>query len=382
MRTVVISTPARAQTATARDVLSFLMTNQRVATGDFVKDREATEATRDTIARALLIEMATLPLAGSSGAFTYRFNPDIGTVERVTQSFGPLFVNRVITAGRGQTTMSATFRHAEFIRLSGRELKDGSLVTTANKFRDEAAPFDVEALSLDLKVDTATFAATYGVASVMDVSVAVPIVHVALSGERINTYRGTSLLQATGSATTTGLGDVAVRTKVHFVRTGSGGVGGEIEVRLPTGSVENLSGSGRAALKPSLIVSAGNGRVEGHANAGFVVGGLSKEIAAGGALSVAANDRVTLSVEGVVRYISELHAMQEVTQVHPLVSGVDTIRLLPGADGTTTAMSAVGVRWNVSGPWVLNGYVLTPLTNRGLRPRPSPSISLEYSIVP
>jgi hypothetical protein len=255
-------------------------------------------------------------------------------------------------------------------------------VTTANKFRDEPTPFDVEALSLDLQVQTTTLSGNYGLTDAIDLSVAVPLVRLTMSGERVNTYRGASLLQATGSATSSGLGDIAVRTKVQLWRNASAGVGSEVEVRLPTGSVEDLRGSGRAAFKPTLIMSAGAGPVEGHANVGFVVGGLSEEFGAGGALSVAINDRLTFSAEGLVRHISALHRMREVSQPHPLFAGVDTIRLLPEDGATTTAMSALGVRWNVSGAWMINAYVLTPLVDRGLQSRPSPTLSVEYSIIP
>ena len=378
---VLIPAPATAQTTSARDVLSFLMTTQAVATGDFVKDREAADATRDTIARALLVEMATLPLATSSGAFTYRFNPDIGTMERVTQSFGPYFINRVITAGRGQTTMAVAFRHADFVRLSGRDLRDGSLVTTANKFRGEATPFDVEALSLNLQMQTTTFSGNYGLTDRVDLSVAVPLVHVALSGERINTYGGASLVQATGSATSSGLGDIALRSKFQLWRNPAASLGGEVEFRLPTGSVENLSGSGEAALKPTVIMSAGTGPVEVHGNAGFVVGGLSNEFSVGGAVSIAARERLTVSFEALVRHISALHSIREVSQPHPLFAGVDTIRLLPDAGATTETISAAGVRWNPAGGWILNAYMLTPIGGQGLRSRPSPTISLEYSMI-
>ena len=78
---------AGAQTAdaprqTVQDVLSFLLTNQAVPTGDFAKDREAAAATSATIGRALLVNLTTQPLASSSSGFSYRFNSEIGTFER------------------------------------------------------------------------------------------------------------------------------------------------------------------------------------------------------------------------------------------------------------------------------------------------------------
>ena len=43
------------------DVLTFLLTNQSVATGSVERDRSAAQATSDTIARALRENLATLP---------------------------------------------------------------------------------------------------------------------------------------------------------------------------------------------------------------------------------------------------------------------------------------------------------------------------------
>jgi hypothetical protein len=142
---LVAAAPARAQTVS--DVLTFLVTNQSVATGSIDRDREAALATSDTIARALRANLATLPVTASSGAFVYRLNPALGTVERATQSFGPFFVERSLTAGRHQASFGMTYQHLHFTSLDGRSLRDGSLVTTANQFTDESAPFDIDTLA-------------------------------------------------------------------------------------------------------------------------------------------------------------------------------------------------------------------------------------------
>jgi hypothetical protein len=46
--------------------------------------------------------------------FLYRLNPEFGTVERATASFGPFFVERALTAGRGQVSFGLTFQHLHF----------------------------------------------------------------------------------------------------------------------------------------------------------------------------------------------------------------------------------------------------------------------------
>src|SRR5688572_2760668 len=81
---------ARAQSVS--EVLAFLVTNQSVETGDFDRDRAAAQATSDTISRALLARLATLPVTTSSSSFVYRLNPTLGIDERATSSFGLFFV--------------------------------------------------------------------------------------------------------------------------------------------------------------------------------------------------------------------------------------------------------------------------------------------------
>src|SRR3954463_8725608 len=82
---------------TVGDVLTFLVTNQSVNTGNPQFDQAAARATSATISRALLASVATLPVTSSSGAFVYRLNPELGTVDRATASFGPFFVERAVT---------------------------------------------------------------------------------------------------------------------------------------------------------------------------------------------------------------------------------------------------------------------------------------------
>src|SRR6187200_1284241 len=98
--------PAYAQDSVV-DTLSFLLTTQAVPTGDFVKDRQSAEVTRDTIGRLLLTELTTTPLTSSSGGFSYRFNPAIGTVERASESFGPFFTERSLTVGSRRASVGA-----------------------------------------------------------------------------------------------------------------------------------------------------------------------------------------------------------------------------------------------------------------------------------
>src|SRR5712671_1045968 len=207
---LLVAAPARAQSLA--DALTFLVTNQSVPTGSVDRDRDAAQAASVTISRALLANLATLPVASSSSAFAYRLNPELGTVERATQTFGPFFLERALTAGRGHASVGLTLQHLHFTSLDGRSLSDGSLVTTANQFVDEPAPFDVDRLTLNINADLATLYGTVGVTNRMEVGFAAPMVSLTLDGSRINTYRGRTFTQATARGHATGLADLIVRT--------------------------------------------------------------------------------------------------------------------------------------------------------------------------
>src|SRR5436189_3512668 len=159
---IVVATAVSAHAQqTVGDVLTFLVTNppgdQSVNTGNPQFDQAAARATSATISRALLASVATLPVTSSSGAFVYRLNPELGTVERATASFGPFFIERASTAGRGEASFALTFQHLHFSSLDGHDLRSGTFVTIANKFKDESAPYDENRLALNIDASVATF---------------------------------------------------------------------------------------------------------------------------------------------------------------------------------------------------------------------------------
>jgi hypothetical protein len=244
---ILAAAPAAAQ-QTPSEVLSFLVTNQSVQTNDFQRDSTAAAATRDTITRALLVSLATVPIATSSSGFVYRLDPELGTVRRVSDSFGTFFVERAMTSGRGRTSFGVSGTAASYDRLDGLDLRDGSLVTTANQFRDEAAPFDTESLTLRIRTSTFTVFGAYGVTDRLEIGGAVPLVQLHLEGSRVNVYRGQASVQATGRADASGLADVALRAKYRLASSSNGGFAVAGEVRLPTGDETALLGTGRTAL--------------------------------------------------------------------------------------------------------------------------------------
>lgn len=365
--------------ATVQDILAFLVTNQGVDTRDIERDAAAAEATRATLTRTLLAAIATVPVSSSSSGFTYRLNPTLGTVERASETFGPFYVERALTAGAGQASFGFTFQFASFQSLDGHDLEDGQFVTVANRFRDEPAPFDIETLVLDVTTRTATFYGNVGLSDRVDVGVAVPVVQLDVRGIRHNTYRGRTLLEARARAETLGLADIALRSKIRLTGEGPGAVSAGVEVRLPTGREEDLLGSGETALRLQGLASAEVGRTSVHGNFTLGTGGLGREYAYGGAVAMAATQHLTIVGEVLARRIAGVQRISELITPHPRIVGVDTMRLVPSGEDETTAFAVAGFKWNVGGTWLLHGNVLFPMTESGLTSKFTPTVALDYS---
>ncbi len=375
-------TPAPAAAQTVSDVLLFLLTNQSVETGSAARDRAAAAATSDTVSRALLASLATLPVPTSSSAFVYRLNPELGTVERATEGFGPFFVERAHTSGQGQASIGVTFQHLRFDALDGRPLRDGSFVTTAIQFPDEAAPFDVDQLTLDIDASIATLYGSFGVTDRLELGLAVPMVALQVGGTRIDTYRGLAFTQATAHARAAGLADIVARTKYTFVSRAETGCVAAADLRLPTGREENLLGAGSTSITLSGIGSVGRHRLSAHVDAGASLGGLARELHYNGAVEAAATGRLTIVGELLGRWTNSAGHIVPVSAPNPTLTGVETVRLVPGESKLTTLTAVPGVKWNVSSTWVLAASVTVPLTSSGLTASVAPFIGLDYAWEP
>jgi hypothetical protein len=361
------------------DVLSFLLTNRSIPTDDFSGDEEAAARTSETISSFLLVELATLPITSSAGGFSYRLDPGLGTMMRSSDSFGPFFAERSLTIGRRQSSFGLSFQSSTFDNIDGQDLRDGTLVSTASRLRTDPAPFDVETVSLHIRTDTMTIAGTYGVTDRLDLSGAVPLVRLQLSGQRVDTYRGQRLPQATGSGTTSGIGDLVLRAKYNLARRPRGGVAVGGELRLPTGDSENLLGAGEAAVKPRVIGSFENERVGLHGDVGYWVGGLARELDYGAALTVVAASRLTLVAELSGRRFGSFGRLAQTVEPHPRLVNVESIRLTSMAQTTDRLLSVVGFKWNVGRTWMVSANVRHPLTTSGLNAAWIPTLTLDYS---
>ena len=359
------------------DVLSFLVTNRSIPTDDFVRDEQAAIATRDTISKLLVLELATLP-SSSGGGFTYRLDPSLGTVIRASDSFGPLFTERSLLAGQGRASFGMSFSSVIYDNIDGRNLRDGTLVSTASVFRGDTTPFDIETVSLRIRTDTVTLNGTVGITDQFDISAGIPFIRLNLEGQRVDTYRGRELVQATGSASASGLGDVVLRARYNVYRSGASGMALGTEVRLPTGNEEDLLGAGSFSFTPRFIGSYEQDRMGIHGEVGYTFRGVSEALTYAGAVTAVAAPRVTLVGELLGRRLRAVGRLVETTLPHPRLAGVDTVRLTSSSETADRLTVVGGFKWNIASTWLLTANILRPLTDVGLNARWVPSVTFDY----
>jgi hypothetical protein len=375
--TILALVPAAATSQSLSGRLSALLTEQQPAS-IYVPDVPAAEATRDTVAKLFGVEMTNLPTASSSGGFVYRLNPSLGVVARSSEGFGPFFTERVLRNGEGQFSAGFSYQVARFTSLQGADLTAGSFPTNAARLVGSTQPFAVDTLALDLDTQTATLFTSYGVTDRLAVGGSLPFVRVRMSGSRMRIQDGGASLQSRQSGAAAGLGDLALNARYLVAGDGLRGVSVGGDLRLPTGRSQDLLGSGKAALRGVALGSYEEGRLGVNVNAGFGVGGASREASWSMATTFAASSRVTLVGEMMGRRLFELSYVQDVYQPHPLMPGVETMRWLTADRGFTTTLVATGAKWNVGGSWLLNTNLLIRLTDGGLRSRVTPAVSLDY----
>jgi hypothetical protein len=151
-------------------------------------------------------------------------------------------------------------------------------------------------------------------------------------------------------------------------------------VRLPTGDPANLLGGDQAAVKPRVIGSYETERVGVHGELGYSFGGLSRELSFAGAVSAAASPTLTVVGELTGRRLEGFPRLSEITEPHPNLSGVDTVRLTGVPRGMTRMAAVAGVKWNIASTWLISANVMRPLTSAGLNAPWVPTVTVDYSM--
>jgi hypothetical protein len=381
--------------------------------------QESARAVLTEFDRAIGTQIATFPVGSSSAAFTYSFDRSLGVYNRNTQSFGPLFTERPLTAGKGKLSVGMNYLDATYDRFEGRDLKggdltlylrhedtnnDGSLLTTF--FEGDIIRAD---LRIDLRNQTTVFFANYGIIPRLDVGVALPYLRLTMDAridaslERLATENDPNVHTFEGGADTKaffesgaadGIGDVLVRTKYNFLRRPGLGVAALLDLRLPTGNDEDLLGSGNFRTRLALVAGGSSGRFSPRASLGYTLstgtgrytGTLPNELDWSAGFDLAPHRRVTITADLIGRTLFDTERLVDLERTFAFARQRSTqaetttrVETVTQTSNLTVFLGSAGVKINVVGRLLLVGNVLFSIGSGGLQDSFTPVFGLDYS---
>jgi hypothetical protein len=377
----------------------------------------------ETLNESIAQQLSTFPLASSAGGFTYTFDPALGIFTRSTDSFGPIYAERVDTIGKNRFNVGLNFSHYTFDHINDISLQGGGLKAVfthidINGDHSNLQPWfegDVITAEILLKIQTDITALemTYGLSDRFDVAVAVPVVKVSLDAQtnatidrlatatnapaihRFQNGGDTSTFNESGDAS--GVGDIVLRAKFRLTDSSNLGVALAADVRLPTGDDANLLGTGTTQVKIYVIGSGHFGIFSPHLNGGYSFSDhrsgkprLPDEIDYAAGFDLAASPRFTFIADAVGRYYkdTQIVTVEDATFVAntnpnpkapPVLNSAVLPRLITHEGNLNTVLGSVGFKINPVGNLLLTVNGLFPLNKNGLRDDFTPLVGLDYS---
>jgi hypothetical protein len=378
---------------------------------------------REGIAIGVGNALASFPLGASSAGFTYSTNKTTGESELRSVSFGPVFVERALTNGKGVLNLGVAYQASAYDTLQGLDLSEDGFVTQSQRgtfLSDGSDVGDTWKAALDIDSQAFLFSGSFGLTDNLDLGWVVPVVSLSAQGRFLRDYNGgldydrnANFLDANGNRVfirdlypnktgvqtlidhtidATGVGDIVLRTKYGF------GVGNGQRVmvlgdlRLPTGDEENLLGTGEASFRAVVGGSARLGESAAlNGNVGYTVGGLTDEFnfSAGTEVAVLPSKQLTLTFDFIGQNLRDT-----VTTIDTLVSFDQVLSNIPDGFGprrvqttydfwergsTTLLRAAVGAKLALGGNWLLTGSALFRLNDNGYQAKVVPFIGIEHT---
>jgi len=368
------------------------------------------------ISTAISQNAGNLPVSATSGGSTFRF--EAGVPVATSGSPGAIFGERAPTLGRGRVFVGANINRLHFETLRGVNMHDIEMTFTHENVTGPACdsivgssctPYGVPThendvidlrLALDLNMTVTSFFVTFGLLDRVDIGVVLPIVSTSLSGTsnaQIVPFGGTSAQHffggtaanpelstsrfVTGSAT--GVGDLATRVKVNLMRSERTNFSVLADVRFPTGSADDLLGSGHIAARGLGILSARFGAFSPHANIGYLFRSGSSQNSA--VLTTVGFDHVMAPWAAIaVDLVSELQVGESklrlpgtVTYERPFRRTVEPTNIPNARDDVVNG--SFGFKFVTHSGIILVANTLWPLNRGGLRPNVLWTAGLEYN---
>ena len=346
----------------------------------------------------ILTQSQTFPNPSTASGFTFT----IGGVVPVRESelFGPLFGERVLTNGRKQLSVTFNAHRLRFSSIDGSSIRNGQRgLLWGDTNYDSLGGSYVGICRMDINTTVWFGAANYGVLDQLDVSVAVPVVRTTVEGSNEfldYVLTGTTVVESSFvpqgryfvKGASTGLGDIAIGAKYAFVRRSEAGAAVTVRTSLPTGSLDDMTGTGEFQTSVGFIGSAEKAGWSPHLNVAYLFAGgdvldeLNYNVGIGYSLIPR---RLTVGGEMVGRRLYEVTEFTSTVQLGVLQSPI-TGEFFPVRDfkaeerDVNLFFFAVGGKVRMTGRLLASVFAVVPTGSSGLQvQRPAFNAGLNYA---
>ena len=376
---------------------------------------EANGALLQFLTNSIAANVANFPLSATVSSVTFSFVDGVPTP--TSSSFGPVFAERAQTLGRGRFDAGVNFSMLSFNKLRGVPLDRLRLnfvhqnvdfpncdVVFEGDCTLAGVPYfenDVLELELDIGLNAQiyAFSASVGITDWLDVSLAIPVIHFELDGTSTATavVFDTSVVhffggsqeapvldtRARSSQSTTGIGDIALRTKLrilHGERLSAALLG---DVRAPTGRQEDFLGTGEISVRGLFIASSRHGDFAPHMNVGYAyrAAELSQdavELAVGFEHRMSSWATVAFDLLGSFGVEDSPVVFPEPYELEaPLPRRVERTNIPDRRDDIVDG--SIGFKFSTAPGLVIIANMLVPLNDGGLRAQAIPTLGLQYT---
>src|SRR5437867_9793789 len=365
---------------------------------------------------AISQNVSSLPVSATSGGATFRFEG--GVPVPTSGSPGPIFAERAQTLGKGRIFIGANTNHLHFETLRGVSLSGVQMVFTHqnvtgpecdNIVGASCTPYGVPThendvidlnLALDIDMTVTSFFLSFGLLDRVDIGVVLPVVSTSLTGTsdaQIVPFGGTTAQHFFGGTpanpvlstsrfvqgSASGIGDIAARVKVSVTQSERTTFALLGDIRFPTGSEDDLLGSGHLAARGLGILSARFGAFSPHANVGYLF--RSGDLQNSAVLATVGFDhRMAPWATMAVDLVSELQVGESKLQLPgpvaydaPFRRTIDVTNLPNERDDVING--SFGFKFTTGSGITLVANTLFPLNRGGLRPNVLWTAGLEYN---
>jgi len=375
-------------------------------------------------------DISSFPLTSTSPRIGFDFST--GRPIPVTESLGPIMAETAEPLGKGKLVLEASYTYLDLGQLRGLPTNQMEFTFTHQSVTkgetvlgENTNESDLIEMVMDLHthVNLGAIIATYGVTSNLDLIVGIPLISVRLNGTAVATINSYTFASG-GSAhhyfggdslqpvlvtnvpydqSATGIGDVALRVKYSFVHGEGMNAAALLDMRFPTGRVEDFLGSGKGTVGLWGILSSRMGDLTPHLNLGYTHraadlqsdliefrAGFDNKLSSKvtfaldviGQIDVNPSEAIHLA-PGTVTIVDMIDSVRNnpASGHIPGVQSVRTIDLsnIPDLSNDNAYSLAAGFRYAPSEAIMLFANVLIPLNSRGLRAYIAPTLGLSAS---